>query len=944
MKKFSAFLEATQKIFKERLFLDYLRRFAYGIDASCYRYIPKAVIWSESEEEIRELIKLAYYFEIPLTFRAAGTSLSGQASSENVLVICHKEEVEVGKGAKSIVCDCGVIGSYANDVLAPYGKKIGPDPATIASAKIGGIFSNNSSGMCCGVKHNSYHTIKSVRIILQDGSILDTSSEESFQAFCQSHSLLVKELLHLRQKILADRELHSLIKKKFSIKNTTGYSLNALVDFDNPKDIFNHIFIGAEGTLGFVSKVEYYTLDNHPHKACALLFFNNIYEASDAILLFAKHQDIINAAEIMDYACLKSVQHLEGMPKEIAQIQEGNCAILIQLEAKTQNLLQKNMDFLEPKIQALKTLFGVYFSLDKQEQDSWWLIRKGILPIAAGNRPKGSVVIVEDICFFIEDFTKGIAEILKLFEKYAFKGIIFGHALSGNVHFIITPNLNDKVQNKAFGGLMEDLAKVVANLQGSIKAEHGTGRMVAPFVELEWGKKAYAINKKIKNLFDGKNIFNPDVIISEDKNIHLKNFKPSWEEYDEVGELVGACMECGFCEKHCPSRNLTLTPRQRISVYVEIKRLESKDSLSIKEKEELEVLKLGYRYFGIETCATCSACANLCPLHIDTACVAKNIQGNFPKIAHRISKNLALTSSALKTAIKVANFTPLLSQKISKKLNDWIHTPIMPHYFPNANPKKFYKDSVLPHKKEVIYFSSCLNRIFSPPKEADDKRNIQEVFQSLCQKAGIKYRYPKDITGLCCSKAFKSYSNIAREVALKTFKALKEISNGGEIPIVCDHSACSLELLERIREFEVLGDVKLQIFDMPSFVLKFIMPSLRISQKPIKIGLYAPCSTRSYKQEIDNEQALIDIAKVCAKEVFIHQDTKCCGFAGDKGFLNPSLNTSALEGFVKFYQKQPIELGYSSSSTCEIGLSANTKRVWQHIIYLLDSCALQKES
>ncbi|MDE5603625.1 MAG: FAD-binding oxidoreductase, partial [Helicobacter sp.] len=326
MKNFSAFVEAAKGIFKDRLFLDYLRCFAYGIDASCYRYVPKAVIWSESEEEIIRLIKLAHYFEIPLTFRAAGTSLSGQASSENVLVICQKQEVEVKEEGKSILCDCGVIGSYANEILAPYGKKIGPDPATIASAKIGGIFSNNSSGMCCGVKHNSYHTIKSVRIVLQDGSILDTSNEKSFEEFCQSHPLLIEGLLNLHQEILEDKELLFLIKKKFSIKNTMGYSLNALVDFDNPKDIFNHIFIGAEGTLGFVSQVEYYTIEDLPHKACALLFFSDIYEASDAILLFAKHQDIISAAEIMDYACLKSVQHLKGVPKEMLQIEEGNCA------------------------------------------------------------------------------------------------------------------------------------------------------------------------------------------------------------------------------------------------------------------------------------------------------------------------------------------------------------------------------------------------------------------------------------------------------------------------------------------------------------------------------------------------------------------------------------------------------------------------------------------
>ncbi|TLD85019.1 FAD-binding oxidoreductase [Helicobacter sp. MIT 11-5569] len=941
MQSINAFLEVAKEVFKERVFTDYLRRFAYGVDASCYRYIPKAVVWAENEQEISTLIKLAKQFDVPLTFRAAGTSLSGQACSDSVLVVCFWREIKVSHNAESIWCDCGVIGIEANNALAPYSKKIGPDPATLASAQIGGIFSNNSSGMCCGVKQNSYNTIKSIRMILSDGSILDTSDTESFEAFCNTHTELISELMELHEEVNVDTELKARIAKKFSIKNTTGYSLNALVDFDNPKDILNHIFIGAEGTLGFVSRVEYEAVPDLQHKACALLFFSDIYAATEAILLFAENEKIISAAEIMDYACLQSVQHLEGVPKEILEIQEGNCAILIQLESQDRETLEKNIADLTPKIEALKTRFAVRFSFDKVEQDSWWLIRKGILPIAAGSRPKGSTVITEDICFFIKDFTKGIAEVMELFEKYHFKGIIFGHALSGNVHFIITPNLNQEQEAKNFALFMEELAHRVAKYQGSIKAEHGTGRMVAPFVELEWGEKAYHIHKRIKKIFDKDNIFNPDVIISEDKAIHTKNLKPSLEHNDAVNALIGKCMECGFCEKHCPTLGFTLTPRQRISVYQEICRLEAKSGLSVQEKEELKSLKEGYTYFGVESCATCSACANLCPLQIDTANIAKLTKiGKSPNTARFVAKNFETLMPIFKTSLNIANATQEISKPFSKTLHQWEKTPIMLDYFPTANPKKEFHNIKNPAAtQKVVYFSSCLNRVFAPPKEAEDKRSIQEVFEALCQKAGIEIIYPQNLLGLCCSKAFKDYKESAMQVALKSFEALKEASEDGAIPIVCDHSACALELLERAQEFGVLKNVCLKIEDMPSFVLESVIPNLKITQKQDSIGVYAPCATRHYKHKTNNENAILEIAKLCASDVKVHSGTKCCGFAGNKGFLDPKLNQHALSSFVKFYEKSPITKGYSSSSTCEIGLSANTQKVWQHIIYLLDSCA-----
>lgn len=921
-----------------RIFEDYLERFAYGIDASCYRYIPKLVLKPISETEVQKIITLSQQYDIPLTFRGSGTSLSGQACSDSVLVVCIHKWQTIHLTQDSIWCDCGVIGSEANLALKPLGKKIGPDPATINNASIGGIFSNNSSGMCCGVKQNSYHTIKSIRVILNDGYILDTSDEKNMRDFLQTHKALADNLLALRQEMLEDTTLCQEIVRKFKIKNTTGYSLNALIDFEEMKDILNHIFIGAEGTLGFVSRVEYFTQEDFKYKACALIFYESLAQAAKAIQVLAANDTIVSAAEIMDYACLEAVRHIEGMPQDLQKVQEGNCALLIQLESNTFSLLEKNIQTIKEHLDSIPTLFGLHFSFDSKEQEQWWKVRKGLLPISAATKRSGSTVITEDICFEIPHFAQGIENITKLFKQYSFDGIIFGHALSGNVHFIITPILSDEKECANFASFMDALAQMVVSLKGSTKAEHGTGRMMAPFVELEWGEKAYAINQRIKKIFDKKNLFNPDVIICENPNIHIQNLKPA----NAIEDYLNACMECGFCEKVCPSKNLTLTPRQRIAVVREIARLKQLEHKSQQETDELLALEEKFKYSVIETCATCSMCATMCPLSINTAHIATTYKNNHSSalgnfVANQASKHIDIAVKLAQTAVDFAQFgAKILGGENLKNLtlqwNQKLKTPYIPKYMPTAHsftsPDKNMKST---HK--VLYFSSCLNRIFAPSHLAKDWRPIQEVFTSLCNKAKYEIIYPKNLSKMCCGKAFKDYTqkNPKMNPIKEVLQDLLKESQNGEIPIVCDHSACSREIFEQLEKHKEYKNLK--IFDMSVFICDFLLPHLKIIPLNEPVGIYAVCACKrgGYAESIKK------IAKSCTNaEVYEHTQTYCCGFAGNKGFSNPTFNQNALEYLGQYFADKNIKRFFATSSTCEIGLSEKTNTAWQHIAYLLD--------
>lgn len=1059
---FEGFITEAREIFKDRIYTDYLRRFAYGIDASCYAYVPRVVVRAVNESEIITLFTLSQKYNTPLTFRAAGTSLSGQACSDSVLVLANAfwQDIEIVGNAESIKCSCGVIGIEANEALKPYGKKIGPDPATINNAMIGGIFSNNSSGMCCGVKQNSYNTIKSARFILFDGTILDTSENakpnESIESFLQTHKDKADALLALRKEILQDTELCELIKRKFAIKNTTGYSINALLDFSEIKDIINHLFIGAEGTLGFVSLVEYECVEDYAYKACALLFYENLALGAKAVEILAGNESLVSAAEIMDYACLDSARGLENAPRELERIESGACAILVQLESSTQKELVSKIAHISKELESVPSLFGVHFSSDEKLMASWWKIRKALLPLAAGSRPSGSIVITEDICFPISTFAQGIDSITKLFDRFNFQGIIFGHALSGNVHFIITPNLNDEKESQAFGEFMEAMVDSVIALQGSTKAEHGTGRMIAPFVEKEWGAKAYAINRRIKEIFDPHSLINPDVIISDNPQIHTQNLKQS----SEVEDFIDQCMECGFCEKVCPSRNLTLTPRQRIAVRKEIARLEallgvdSMDSKSVMEsgaetrseaiadlrakpqksittnaegfcddfgsfqgggegsllkandradtaesakstqkpthiKAILKELKQGYQYFGIDTCATCSMCSLSCPLEIDSGKIASKLspatKGIFSRfVATQSAEHFSTTLSLAKGGLRIANFSSNMLGKntlsnLSKKIK---FLPYIPSSLPRANAyrleSKLDFTSNAQSQVTIIYFSTCINRSFAPQSSLKDTRALQEVFESLCKKAGVSVVYPHNLSNLCCGKAYKDYPQSAEAKRKEVYKALdstmRELQSKGveQIHIVCDHSACSYELKNGLKEL----DSTLTILDMPECIESTLLPRLHITPLDEDIALYAMCATRKGKWD----KSLKSIAKTCTNgEAIVHSKTQCCGFAGNKGFICSELNASALRELSEFYadkqkgylacglesqiesekmdssvestkksathnntqsnktqRHRKLRLGFSSSSTCEIGLNDKTNIIWQNLIYLVD--------
>ncbi|MCC9003096.1 MAG: FAD-binding oxidoreductase, partial [Candidatus Competibacter sp.] len=630
-----------------RLIDDPLRTLAYGTDASLYRLIPKLVVRVESEDEMRRILALAHRYETPVTFRAAGTSLSGQAVTDSVLLQLGDgwRSWRIGEHATTISLQPGIVGGHANRYLAPYQRKIGPDPASINTCQIGGIAANNASGMCCGTAQNSYQTLKSMRVMLADGTVLDTGDSASREAFEGSHGDLLAQLAELGQRTRADTALAGRIRDKFKIKNTCGYSLNALVDYEDPFEILQHLMIGSEGTLGFIAEITYRTVVEHTHKATALMIFPDIKTACEAVAML-KSQPVA-AVELMDRASLRSVEHKPAMPSYFKELSETAAALLVETRALDSTTLNTQAETIAAALAATPTLLPFQFTDRPEEFTQLWAIRQGLFPSVGSARATGTTVIIEDVAVPVPQLAAMTLDLQGLFDQHGYTGsIIFGHALEGNLHFVITPDFAKPAETERYKNFMDDVCHMIVDrYDGSLKAEHGTGRNIAPFVELEWGRQAHRLMWEIKTLFDPHHLLNPGVILNDDPEAHLKNIKPM----AAVDPLVDKCIECGFCEPNCPSRALTLSPRQRIVGLREMARLQAAGE----EDNRLQAITESYAYQGLETCAADSLCSLTCPVGINTGTMMlKKRSQQRGQTAQRIGNWVAKHFSGVTTATR----------------------------------------------------------------------------------------------------------------------------------------------------------------------------------------------------------------------------------------------------------------------------------------------------
>ena len=959
----------------ERIYTDELRTLGWGTDASFYRQIPKVVIRSDGEEEISRILIVA-----------------GK----------HWEKYEIGEGQDTIKLQPGIVGARVNDILKPYGRVFPPDPASIGSAMVGGIVINNASGMNCGVHANSDRMMVSARIILTDGTVLDTGSKESREAFRKSHPEFLKKIEDLRDKVRADKELADRISKKYSIKNVTGLNLRPLIAYDDPFDIIAHSMVGSEGTLAFLSEVTMKTLYDYKFKASAMVYFLTMKESCEAVVAMKKlkagEEDLkmsaenlmVKSAEMLDYMSLNSVddpvflQYKKDVDAgKIEGVQPGDyhnlTAILTETKGVTHEQLLEKIEKIKECLGQFRLYIPAEFTEDPAVFGKYWAIRSGIFPSVGGTRPVGTSCLIEDVAFPIESLPEATVKLQKLIADHGYNdACIYGHAFEGNYHFILNQSFADEHEVARYAEMMRDVAKlVVEGYDGSLKAEHGTGRNMAPFVKYEWGEKAYEIMKELKAIFDPEGLLNQGVIFNDDPDCFIKCLKPlpvlsydyasvpdggrylmepglsTAEETVEQVKRANKCIECGFCEVNCMSCGLTLSSRMRIAVQREICDLEATG----RDPKRLATLRRQYKYYGDQTCATDGLCSTSCPMKINTGeltHLVRQLDMNNSKLGYQVGEfaanHMAGIKSGLRVVLDVAHLAhvtlgPSLMTSVCRGMNKMglpLWTTAMPKKKRQPKPSdltQFIIERSIPkHEEEhkdlkVVYFPSCINQTMGLSKESKVKHALVDEVIQLMAKAGYEVIFPEGMDRMCCGQIWESKGmlDIADRKSAELEAALWKASEQGRYPVLCAQSPC-LHRMKKVMQ-------KMKLYEPAEFIMTYLVDRLDFHPTDKRIALHLTCSTRQMGVDKD----MIALAKLCSNNVFLPEGVGCCGFAGDRGFTFPELNKYGLRKLRPQIEANHIEVGYSNSRTCEIGLEHHAGIPYMNIVYLVNICTTAKK-
>jgi len=904
--------ELTALLGPERVLTRVLDLVKYASDASPYRLLPRAVVMARDTGDVAKTLAYAREKQIPVTFRAGGTSLNGQAQTDGILIDVrrHWTGVEIEHGGKRVRVRPGTVLGRVNALLAQHSRRIGPDPASTDIACVGGVIANNSGGMRCGVVHDAYQTLRAMKLVLPSGTVIDTEARDAEDRFAAAEPELCRGLLEIRDVIRADAELAERIRRKFRIKNTMGYRLIAFLDADTPLEIFRRLVVGSEGTLAFVAEAVFETVPHPRGSTAAVLIFPDIDTAVASVPPLVETG--ATAVELMLTLTLKAAQSFVTIPQEWEDAPWETAAILVEFRSDDPAELADRQAAAEKVLAGHPLVQPAKFSSDPEVTELYWRVREGMHGLVGRMRPPHTALIVEDVCVAPDRIAEAAKDVRELLGEHGFLPGVAGHASAGNLHFMLTPEFAQESERERYEGFMEALVELIVDkYDGSLKAEHGTGVNMAPFVEREWGAKATELMRRVKRLADPDGVLAPGVVLNDDPACHLHNLKTTPTIEEDGG--VDLCVECGFCEPVCPSRDLTTTPRQRIVLRREMARQPAGSPV-------LDALLEQYEYDGIQTCAADGTCALACPLGIDTGTLIKTFRARErtprgERAGLAAAKRWATVERASRAGLRARPLTKALSAAGRALLSDEL-VPAWPPEMPRAAPSK------LPDTRRegaaALYLPACINRIFGP--------SLPEALVRVSARAGLPLWIPDDVAGHCCAVPWtsKGLSEGGDWMAKHTAAAVMRWVDGDDLPLVTDASSCTHGLLAILEGVEVVDSV--------AWVHDRVLPQLELSRKAGAVAVHPPCSVR----HLTLVPKLRRIAEAMAEEVVLPATATCCGMAGDRGLLHPELTRSATRPQAAEVDSDRFDAHISSNRTCEIGLEHGTGREYRSFVHLLD--------
>jgi D-lactate dehydrogenase len=560
-------------------------------------------------------------------------------------------------------------------------------------------------------------------------------------------------------------------------------------------------------------------------------------------------------------------------------------------------------------------------------------VREGLYPAVAVPRPSGTTAIIEDVTFPTDRLADAATDLRVLLEEHGYHdAIIYGHARDGNLHFVLNQAFLTPADTARYAGMMDAVAGLVlGKYDGALKAEHGTGRNVAPFVEQEWGGEAVGLMRRLKALCDPRGLLNPGVILPEHPRAHLDHLKA----LPPIEAEADRCIECGFCEKVCPSRELTLSPRQRIVVWRELARLRDEAGAGAAYRALLSE----WEYAGLDTCAGDGLCETVCPMGIDTGALVKELRarahpGWRRRAAAAAARHWAGVETVARGALRAGHAlgpgAPAATRVLRRLFGEeWV--PAWTADVPRAARPLPAADPAAPI---AVYWPSCTLRILGP---AAGRLSAPEAMLRVAERAGLPLRLPADLGGSCCGTPWhsKGLPEGQAVAAGRTFELLWRWSDEGRLPVVVEGTSCTHGLLASRMALppearERFG--RLTVLDSVEWLHDVVLPRLPVPRRTARVAAHPTCAA----WELGLVPALEGVARALGEEVLLPPIPTCCGFAGDRGFLRPELTASALAREAARLAESAPDLCVSSNRTCEIGLARATGRPWEALVVALE--------
>ena len=924
-----------------------LDRHALAHDASHYLLVPELVARPRSADEVAGLLRACGEVGLPLTFRAAGTSLSGQAVTEHLLVDVRRHfsrEVEVLDAGERVRVAPGVTVRMANARLAPYRRKLGPDPASENACTVGGVVANNSSGMHCGTELNTYATLDSLVVVLASGTVIDTGAADADERLRALEPGIHEGLLRLRDRVRGDAGSVATVERLFALKNTMGYGLNSFLDHDDPVKILEHLMVGSEGTLGFVASATFRTVPVRPQVATGLLVFDTVGAATGSVPQIVEAGAV--TSELLDAASLRVSARAPGAPAQITGIRVvDHAALLVEWHADTPEELAEATGLAQPVLDALPLTGPAELTQDPVGRAGLWKVRKALYSAVAGARPQGTNALLEDVAVPVEDLGRTCVDLQGLLDRHGYEEtVIFGHAKDGNVHFMLNEQFDDPASLRRYADFTEDMVDLVLGRGGTLKAEHGTGRIMAPFVERQYGPELYAVMRELKDLLDPAGILGPGTILNDDPQAHLVHLKTA----PQVEEEVDRCVECGFCEPVCPSRDLTLTPRQRIVVRREMTAAAQRGEVDLAAE-----LDEDYEYAGVDTCAVDGMCLTACPVRIDTGDLTRRLRRESADPVSRAGWGAAArvwgsASRAGGLAMSVGEWLPgPLAERFTDAVRVVAPHEVVPRYdrrLPGGGPAR---PRLTAEQPGAVFFAACVGTMFGPE---EGSRGATAALLALAERAGVPLRTPQGLGGLCCGTPWKSKGMAEgyRAMADRVLPALWEATEQGRLPVVCDAASCTEGLavmVARAAELGHPGCAGLRLVDSIAWAAETLVPRLPRPRRLGSVAVHPTCGTEA----LGITPVLTELVGLLADDVVVPTTWGCCAFAGDRGLLHPELTASAtapeaaeLDRIERERAARGLPGGgacdayVSANRTCELGLTRATGRPYRHVLELLE--------